>query len=151
MKRLRSLKGGVVIALVLVLAFLSSCEKDPIVYQAKVRNSCQINLLGTSIPFMKYEIKDFKLGDISSGQVAYNEDSEYFSVESDVEYAISITYDVYMYNADNFQWEFDETRTDDLGTETWTRTEESEKFIMKVEMGDILTAYKPVFETYIAN
>ncbi|MCF8294965.1 MAG: hypothetical protein K9I34_02780 [Bacteroidales bacterium] len=150
MKKLNTLVG-LIVTMVLLLSLTTSCEQEAIVYQAKVRNSCQIYLLGTSIPFMKYEIVDMKVGDISSGPVAYNTDSEYFNVESGVEYLVTLTYDIYYYDTETFAWEFDRTVTDDLGTETWTRTEDSDKFIMKVEMGDLLSAYAPYFETYIAN
>lgn len=149
MKRINYVKGLVMLMVLAVVLVSTSCKKDKKTYQAKVRNSCEIELLG--IPFMKYNIKEFSLGDIKFGAVAKGEDSEYKDIESDTEYAVSVTYDIYLYDANTFQWEFDRTETADLGTETWTDSEDSDKFIMKVEIGDILQGYKPIFNTYIAN
>ncbi len=149
MKRINYVKGLVMLMVLAVIMVSTSCQKDKKTYQVKVRNSCEIELLG--IPFMKYNIKEFSLGDIKFGAVAKGEDSEYKDIESDTEYAVSVTYDVYLYDANTFQWDLDRTETADLGTETWTDSEDSDKFIMKVEIGDILQAYKPIFKTYIAE
>ena len=149
MKSSMKLKGLLLFLITALVIFSSGCQKEKKIYQVKVRNSCEIQLLG--LPFMKYNIKEFTLGDIKFGAVAKGDDSDYKEIESDTEYAVSITYDIYLYNADNMAYQFDRTETTDLGSETWTDSEESDKFIMKVEIGDILQAYKPVYKTYIAN
>jgi uncharacterized protein YcfL len=151
MKRISKISGLLMVVLVSIILFGTSCKKEKKIYQVKVRNECEINLLSTVIPFMKYDIKAFSLGDIQFGAIAKGSDSEYSEIESDTDYPISITYDVYLYNADELAYEFDRTETEDLGTEKWSDSEESDKFIMKIEMGDLLQAYKPKFTTYIAN
>jgi hypothetical protein len=141
-----------VLGLLLFSAFVllsTSCKKEKVAYQTKVRNSCETTLLG--LPFMKYDIKEFKLGEISFTNIANGNDSEYKGIESDTEYPITITYDAYFYNADNSSWEYDKTYTEDLGTETWSDSEDSDKFIIKVKVGDVLQAYKPIYTVYIAN
>ena len=146
---LKKTNALLIVVLTTIVLFSTSCAKEKVAYQTKVRNACEIQLLG--LPFMKYNIKELKLGEISYTDINKGDDSEYKTMESDTEYPVSITYDVYYYDADNGIYTYDKTQTEDLGTETWSSTEEGDKFIIKVEIGDILQGYKPLYEVYIAK
>lgn len=140
---IRTLMGGLIIASM----FLgTSCQKEKITYQLKVRNSCENQLLG--FPFMKYDIKELNVGDKKFENIPAGSESDYLDIQSDTDYPVSITYDTYFYNTDNFVYEYDNTYTVDMGTESWTSEEESNKFVMVVEIGDLLQAYDPVYEVY---
>ncbi len=140
--------GGIIILVLAALLSTTSCKKDKVAYQAKVRNSCSNELLG--IPFMKYKIVELSLGDKVYTNIESGSDSQYLDIESGTDYEITIKYEVWYYDSDTHTWTLDSTKTDNLGTETWTDSEDSDKFIIKVKIGDILQGYKPIYEVYIA-
>lgn len=147
MKRINKF-GGIIILVLAALLSTTSCKKDKVAYQTKVRNSCYNELLG--LPFMKYKIVELTLGDKKFTDIESGSDSEYLDIESDTDYKITIKYETWFYNSDTGNWDYDDTFTDDLGTETWSDTEDGDKFIIKVKIGDVLQAYKPIYEVFIA-
>lgn len=147
MKRINKL-GGIIILVLAALLSTTSCKKDKVVYQAKVRNSCSNELLG--IPFMKYKIVELSLGDIKYTDIESGTDSQYLDIESGTDYSITIKYETYFYDVNTSTWSYDKTYTEDLGTETWSDKEDGDKFIIKVKIGDILQSYKPTYEVFIA-
>lgn len=140
--------GGIIILVLAALLSSTSCKKDKVAYEAKVRNSCSNELLG--IPFMKYKIVELSLGDIKFNDIESGSDSEYLGIESGTDYKITIKYETWFYDVNTSTWEYDRTDTSDMGTETWSDSEDGDKFIIKVKIGDILQAYKPIYEVFIA-
>jgi hypothetical protein len=135
---------------IVTLLFATSCEKEKIVYQTKIRNSCEKELLG--LPFLKYDIVEVKLNDeVVFKNVKFGEESEYKEIESSTEYEITVTYDSYTHDPDAGIYKFTSTETKTVGTEEWTDTEDGDKFVMVFEIGALIESYKPVFKTYIAN
>lgn len=140
--------GGIIILVLAALLSSTSCKKDKVAYQVKVRNSCSNELLG--IPFSKYKIVELTLGDKKFNNIESGSDSEYIDIESDTDYKITIKYEVYYYDSNTFTWDYSSTETYDMGTETWSDSEDGDKFIIKVKIGDILQGYKPIYEVFIA-
>ncbi len=149
MKKINKMNVLMIVILATITLFSTSCKKEKSSYQVKVRNACEKQLLGQ--PFMKYNIKKLTLGDNTFTDVANGKDSQYLGVESGTEYPMSITYDSYLYNTDKGIYEFDRTQTKDFGSETWTTKEESDKFIIKVKIGDILQGYNPIYEVFFVK
>jgi len=147
MKRINRF-GGIIILVLAAMLSTTSCKKDKVAYEAKVRNSCSIELLG--VPFMKYKIVELTLGDNKFEDIESGSDSEYLGIESGTDYNITIKYETWFYDTNTGSWEYDRTDTADMGTETWSDSEDGDKFIIKVKIGDILQSYKPTYEVFIA-
>ncbi len=144
-----------VIAALAVLMSLTSCEEESKIYEAKIANACYMDLLNTGLPFMKIQIDEVYFNDdlvvsniaapsYDGGRV----DSEYFNVESGIDYEIKIVFTTYLYNADEFTWDDGTEEEYVAGTESWTNDEEHSKFALKFTVGDIFNAYRPEFETF---
>ena len=115
MKFQNQLKAFVLVAL-MSLTFVA-CEEDSETYEVRVRNGAYSEALGV-VP-TKYNITELKVGGKTVENVDYGEFSDYFDIESGKEYNISISYDVYLYNADTQAWQYDASYSDDLGGEEW--------------------------------
>lgn len=102
---------------IISISFVACEEDEAETYEVRLRNGAYSEALGV-VP-TKYEITEFTIGGTTVEDIAYGEFSDYFSVESDKEYSLSISYDIYLYNADTQAWQFDRSDSDDLGTETW--------------------------------
>ncbi|MBI9034234.1 MAG: hypothetical protein JEZ03_07165 [Bacteroidales bacterium] len=140
-----------VLFLIAILAVATtSCKKEKIEYQVRIQNEMQndFNVLGVSLPFMKYDVKSFTLGDQTYTDVSVGSYSDYVTIESSTDYEMSVNVDVYFYNVDTFQWDFSSSESFQVGTETWNDEEDFTKFKIKLEIGTFLQAYKPVFETF---
>jgi len=134
---------------VLVLS-TTSCEKEKLIYETKIRNDCENTLLG--LPFMRYDLVEVKLNDeIIFSDIAYGEESEYKEIESSTEYEVTVKYDSYTYDPDSDTFKFTSSETATSGTEEWTDTEDGDKFVMVFEIGALIESYKPVFKTYLAK
>ncbi len=147
-KALNQIKVLLLVAVVAIAA--TSCKKEKTEYQVRIQNDMQneLSLLGLSVPFMKYDVKEFTLGEHTFTNVLNGQFSNYVTIESSTDYTMSVTVDVYFYNADSFEWEYSMTETHDLGTESWVDDEDYVKHKIKLQMGDILQAYKPIYSKY---
>jgi hypothetical protein len=121
--------------------FFVSCEKDPAVYEVKVRNAMSDTFIGVEY---KYDVTEFTLGENVVNNIPYNSDSEYFTVESGTEYNMSVTYDMYVYDLTK-GWTYSDTYTSDLGTEEWSDDEDHSKFAVKLTIDWLM---QPQADTY---
>lgn len=146
----KALKSLVFVVLGVLVLSTTSCEKEKLIYETKIRNDCENTLLGS--PFMRYDLVEVKLNDeIIFSDIAYGEESEYKEIESSTEYEVTVKYDSYTYDPDSGIFKFTSTETATSGTEEWTDTEDGDKFVMVFDIGALLESYKPVFTTYLAN
>jgi len=148
MKRVFAQSKLLLLIAVLVVGF-SSCKKDAVQYQVRVQNNMYTEFLG--YPFMKYDVVEFKIGGQVISEIPYSSYegySDYVTVESGNDYELSVTVEMFTYNMDNFNWVSSGTETFNLGTESWRDGEDYKKFKLKLEIGDILQLYKPVYTVY---
>jgi hypothetical protein len=137
---------GILMAMLFVGMMFSSCEKEKTQYQVRIQNEMYSELLG--IPFMKYDVKEFTLGDIVFSAVPYGQFSAYKSIESSTDYAAKVTYEMFTYNAETFMWESDGTFSADLGTISWVDDEDYAKHKIKLHIGGLLDLYEPEYEKF---
>lgn len=135
--------GGLVL---LMGIMFTSCQKDKVEYQVRIQNDMYNELLG--LPFMKYDVKTFYLGDHVFTDVPYGEYSEYTTVESSTDYDLSIEIEAFVYNADTYMWESTGTESYDLDPVSWVDDEDYTKHKIKLQIGDLLQLYKPIYEKY---
>ncbi|MFW5983009.1 MAG: hypothetical protein ACOCQ4_00795 [bacterium] len=123
---MKSLKNKLSAAflIVLVSAVFFSCEdSDPDKYDVRLRNDSYSESLGM-VP-TKHIITKFTIGETTiEEEIDYGDFSDdYFTVESDKEYTMTVEYDQYLYNADSDSWEFDQSNSDEIGPEEWGKEE----------------------------
>lgn len=150
----------IIIAALTVLTFLislSSCEEQGNIYEVQILNECYTDILNTGVPFIKTQIDEVlfnekvvaidiqaPIGEGSSHRVY----SEYFNIESGIDYEITIKYTTYTYIVDELEWDEGTEGEYVVGTETWSDNEEHTKFALKFTHGDILNGFRPVFESF---
>lgn len=120
MKKIKN-KLSVLLLLIFVSTMFLACEKEPDQYEVRLRNNAYSDALGL-VP-VKFDITKFTMGDITVENVKYGDFSEYFTVESGIEYNMHIEYDQYLWNAETNSWQFDNSFTDTMGPEEWHRDE----------------------------
>ncbi|MCF8303902.1 MAG: DUF4397 domain-containing protein [Bacteroidales bacterium] len=145
MRRLKQVTKMMAMMVIVVVMF-ASCQKDEKSYQVRIKNDCELCVL--TIPTTRYDLVEVNLNEVEFANVKYGEVSDYQTVKSGKDYTISVKYDMYSYNAETLQWEYDDTYTDEIGTESWTSDENSDKFVMKFTISDLLGGFKPRFETF---
>lgn len=133
------------IILVMSIVF-SSCEKEKSKYQVRIQNEMYTELLG--IPFMKYNVTECKLGGNVFSDVAYGEYSEYVNIESSTDYELSVTVEMLGYDPNTFLWSSMGSETYDLGTVSWVDDEDYDKHKVKLQIGDLINAYAPVYSKF---
>lgn len=132
--------------LILMGTLMSSCQKDKVEYQVRIQNDMSMDLLG--IPFMKYYITDCTLGDRLFTDIAVGEYSDRVTVTSGTDYDCSLTVEVYTYNVNTFLWESAGIETFDMGTISWSDSEDYSNQKIKFQIGDLLQLYNPVYTKY---
>lgn len=122
MKTLKN-KLSAILLIALVSTAFFACEEDPDEYEVRLRNDSYSESLG--IVATKYKITKFTIGETTiEGEIDYGDFSEeYFTVESDKEYEMTVEYDQYLYNEDTQAWQFDESYSDEIGPEEWSNDE----------------------------
>ena len=116
-------KLSAILLVALVSTIFFACEGDPDKYEVRLRNDSYSESLGI-VP-TKYIITKFTIGETTiEEEIDYGDFSkEYFTIESDKEYTMTVEYDQYLYNADAGSWQFDESYSDEIGPEEWTKEE----------------------------
>ena len=116
-------KLSAILLIALVSTVFFSCEEDPDKYEVRLRNDSYSESLGM-VP-TKYIITKFTIGETTiEEEIDYGSFSgEYFTIESDKEYTMTVEYDQYLYNADNQSWQFDQSNSDEIGPEEWGKEE----------------------------
>ena len=147
-KEVKRIKGIFLIGLIGLM--FSSCDTLYPDYEVRVQNNCEndITIMGTTLPFMYYDIVEVTLGDKTFTDIKNGNYSDYQTVKSGEEYDITITYDSYIYDTENYKWEYEGQYTESKGTETWAANETYDKFKIKVEIGNLIQLYKPQIEVY---
>lgn len=149
---MRKITKGLSIAMLVMFVGLmfSSCEKETSEYQVRIQNNMyeELSLLGVSSPWFKYNVEEFTLGGLSFENIPYGEYSEYQTIESSTDYEASVTYTQYLWNSETYTWEKDGTYTEDLGTISWVDDETYVLQKIKLEVGDLLSGYAPVYKKY---
>ena len=117
MKTLKN-KLSAILLIVFVSTMFLACEKEPQEYEVRLRNNAYSQSLGL-VP-TKYIITKFTIGETTIEEnIDYGDFSEYFTVESGIEYDMSIEYDQYLLDYDTQVWLFDQSRSDNMGPEEW--------------------------------
>ncbi len=147
--------------LLATLVSLTSCEEETSTYQVRIVSECYQDVLGTGLPFLKVSLDEVKLnGEVVATDIAapngdganYRTTSEYFDVESGIDYEVEVTCTTYFYDAENMEWPATgTTETYTAGTESWSNDESHDTFAMKFTCGGLLQAFRPVFETFYEN
>lgn len=148
---------SVLTALSLLMCF-TSCEEDSKTYETKISNKCysELSAFGITVPFSKIRIDEVKFNDeVVATNIAApsydggRTDSEFFSVESGIDYEVKITFTTIFYNSETDIWDTDGvTETYTAGTESWTNDEDHTKFALLFTTGGLSALYRPVFETF---
>jgi hypothetical protein len=149
MKRV-SIMSKLFVVIVGVLLVFASCQKDKTKYEVRIQNDMynELSVLGVSVPFMKYNVTECKLGGNVFSNIEYGDYSEYVSIESGTDYELSVTVEMLGYNPDTFSWSSNGSETYDLGTVSWVDDESYDKHKVKLQIGGLLNAYAPIFEKY---
>jgi hypothetical protein len=131
----------------LVIMLFSACEKkEKKTYQLRIQNKMYKELL--NVPLMKYDIVEITVGDNYYTDIALDSYSDYLSIESSTDYDVNITVKEYLYDSNTFTWSESGTNTYDLGTVSWSDDEDYTNQKLKMEIGDILQAYRPVYSKF---
>jgi len=154
---MKKLSFAVIAALILLLS-LNSCEEDSKIYEVQIINECYMDVLNTGLPFSKIQIDEVRFNDevVVSNLAApmgdgssYRTSSDFFTVESGIDYEVTVEFTTYYYDTENFMWETEGIQDEYIaGTETWTNDEEYSTFAMKFTTGGLFNAYRPEFETF---
>jgi uncharacterized protein YxeA len=149
MKRV-SIMSKLFVVIVGVLLVFASCQKDKTKYEVRIQNDMynELSLLGVSSPWFKYDVVEFNLGGTVISDVPYGEFSEYVTIESTTDYELSVTVKLYTWNADAYSWDSNGEDTYDLGTESWADDQTYNKQKVKLQIGDLLQGYEPVYTVY---
>jgi hypothetical protein len=134
------------VLVVLMGAIMSSCKKDKIEYQVRIQNDMSMDLL--ELPFMKYRIAECTLGNNLFTDVALGEYSDRVTVTSSTDYDCSLTIEIFTYNINTFDWESSGTQNFDMGSISWSDSEDYKNQKIKFQIGDLLQGYKPVYTKY---
>lgn len=145
MKKL-TVKLGLFALLIALGATFTSCEKEKSQYEVRIQNDMYNELL--SVPFMKYNVTECTLGGNTFTNVGYGEFSEYVGIESSTDYELSITVEMMGYDPNTFTWTSMGSENYDLGTVSWVDDESYEKHKIKLQIGELINGYKPVFEKF---
>lgn len=143
-KFIKGIKLFVFISCVLVV--FATCQKDKTKYEVRGQNDMYNELL--TVPFYKYNAVEFKLGGTVISDVPYGKYSEYVSVESTTDYEISVKVEIFVYDANTYSWRSSRTETYELSSVLWAEDETYTKQKIRLQIGDILQAYKPVYKVY---
>ncbi|MFW5892588.1 MAG: hypothetical protein ACOCUQ_04205, partial [Bacteroidota bacterium] len=121
MKKLMRTATAIFAMMLLTLTF-TSCEEESVEYQVRIYNRMENEVLG--LPFLKYDVIEFTIGDQKIENVALNEFSDYVPVMSGSEHPIKVKVQEYTYDPDGMVYREDEVNTYDLGTEEWGTEDE---------------------------
>lgn len=133
-------KSSILLFLLIVGLLNNSCDVLYPDYEVRIHNDMQRNLFG--LPYIKYDVVEFKLGDHVFNNIPYGEYSDYVTVGAGKEYKVSLTVQVYMIN-DNGTWDTHDTATYNLETATWASNESYDDFVLRLTMGDLLAQWAP--------
>ena len=88
------------------------------------------------------------LGNNLFSDVALGEYSDRVTVNSSTDYDCSLTIEIFTYNLNTFVWESSGTQTYDMGSISWSDSEDYINQKIKFQISDLLQGYKPVYTKY---
>ncbi len=146
-----------VVSVAIALLSFNSCEEVS-TYEVQVINECYLDVLNSGIPFLKVCIDEVQFnGEVVASDIDapegdgsnYRVTSDYFQVESGIDYEVTVKYTTYFYDVDNLKWEEDGIQEEYVaGSESWSSEEDHSKFALKFTCSSLLNAYRPEFETF---
>jgi len=106
---------------------LGSFKSDETLYLLSINNSSQTEKYG--IPYEKSDIVEIKIGDATWWNIAPGEVSTAQYVKQNAPLEIVCTYNNYIFNSGNNEWEFKKKVTKHLGTEIFNNNEKFTQFV----------------------